>query len=294
MEADKLSMKRLVLVKQILRHGIVHKDSKSYIGRMLAVHHFDFAIETFLKITGTILDEHINLSGNFWSIWNEVNKKYKQSYDEELILRNQIKRLRRARNNVQHDAIIPSYEDLENYESYTISFIDNTLSNIYNFSLKDIKLIEIIEDKTIKKYLEKANTHLENNKFTWSVVASSIAFTYAKEIAKKKFMGTKGTSDFYLETLYDAIGSEDYYKLENEFDKLHEKIALLALNIDYSRYTKFIKKMIETNYGWNGEQLRVDSRVTKPLFGDFEDLKSKEDAEFCYDFVLDFTIETGL
>jgi len=295
MRAETLKTKRLLLVKQIFRHGKVHKNSKSRLGRMLAIHHFDFAIEMFLKAIGAELKADIKPGLNFEKTWEVVNKKYFEKYGEELILKNEIKNLRRARNNVQHNAMVPSSEDLESFEAYTIAFFDHILNKIYRCSLSDIKLIEMIKCEKLAEYMNKAQEMLNREKYTISVLYSSEAFTYAEALAMKMLMGMDTNFGVTHSTSHlNSQNSEDIENIIKELNSLHEKIALLALNIDYSKYMKFIKKKIPTYHYWDDGTLIVEHLLSEPVFGTIEELRSKEDAEFCYNFVLDFIIDIEL
>jgi len=295
MGAETLKKKRLLLVKQIFRHGKIHKDSKSYLGRMLAIHHFDFAIEMFLKAIGAELKADIKPGLNFKKTWEVVNKKYLEKYGEELILKNEINSLRRARNSVQHDAMIPSSEDLEQFEAHTITFFDHILDKIHGCSLSDIKLIEMIKCEKLVEYMGKAQEMIDQGKYTTSVLYSSMAFTYTEALAIKMLMGANTSFGVtYLTSHLNSQISEGMEKIREELNSLHEKIALLALNIDYSKYMKFIKKKIPTYHYWDDDKLIVEHLLTAPIFGTIEELRSKEDAEFCYNFVLDFIIDMEL
>jgi len=70
-------IKRLVLAKGIYRHGCWHAMNKDEISRILAVHHFDFAVEIVLRCLATkykvLKSPRQELT--FKKLWEEIVKK---------------------------------------------------------------------------------------------------------------------------------------------------------------------------------------------------------------------------
>lgn len=295
MKVDKLMMKRLLIVKQFFNHGSIHRKEKTSLGNMLACHHFDLSIEIFLKILGGKLNANLDREMNFWNLWKKVNMVYKEKYDEDLFLKQEILGLRDARNSVQHNANIPSEQDLERFEAYTRTFLDHTLNKVFKKSFGDIKLLDIIRDEKLKKYLNEAKRTIDNGNFVKAVRNVSIAFCYGKELAVAKAFGERGIKDSIYQ---EALGTNAHDVLIRIIGSIQERLELLMLNIDYRRYAKFKEISFPTHSYWDNGELYVKTFVSYPLSyhlsGELKDFKSKEDAEFCYEFVLDFCTELGV
>jgi len=102
-----LEIRRLVLAKKLYLHGCSHASAKDEVSRMLAIHHFDNAIEIVLKCVATKCGgvSSSRQEYRFKDLWNEI---VQQGMD--LPLKDQIFSLHDLRNLIQHQGDIPSWK----------------------------------------------------------------------------------------------------------------------------------------------------------------------------------------
>ncbi len=147
---NNLEIRRLALAKMIYLHGCSHSSNKDNVSRMLAIHHFDNAIEIALRCAITKLGI-------------KPKQKKKQLYIEELIeeinslpLKEQVIGLHRVRNAVQHQGDIPSLESVIKYKGYTQEFFIAICRGIFNVVYEKLFLSSLIENNNLRKKLLEA------------------------------------------------------------------------------------------------------------------------------------------
>ena len=85
-------------MKQIYNQGKKHSEYKKDLENMLAIHHFDFAVEMLLKILGEEFSINIDYDIRFDDLWSRVNDKYKKVTGNDLPLKARMKNLHNLRN----------------------------------------------------------------------------------------------------------------------------------------------------------------------------------------------------
>ena len=109
-----LEIRQLVLAKSLYLHGCGHASCKDSVSRMLAIHHFENAVEIVLKCVAAK---------------QGITPEKKYFYFEELLdkvsdlpLKEQVRGLHYVRNIVQHQGDIPSVESVIKYQGYRAWF----------------------------------------------------------------------------------------------------------------------------------------------------------------------------
>lgn len=132
-------IRQLVLAKSFYLHGSIHSSCKSIVSRMLAIHHFDNAVEIVLKCV---------------AVKRDITPKRKYFYFEELLdkisdlpLKEQMRGLHLVRNIVQHLGDIPSVESVIKYQGYTEDFFREVCTRVFNVSYEELHLSELVESK---------------------------------------------------------------------------------------------------------------------------------------------------
>jgi len=147
-ETRKLEIRRLVLAKMFYRHGCTYASRKDTVSRMLAIHHFDNAIEMVLRCAAT---KRGTKSGK------------KQLYFEDLLeeigdmpLKEQMIGLHRVRNAVQHQGDVPSMESVVKYRGYAEDFFREVCGEIFSVPYEELFLSQLIENENLRQQLLKA------------------------------------------------------------------------------------------------------------------------------------------
>jgi hypothetical protein len=150
-------IRRLMLAKSLYLHGYVHASTADSISRMVAIHHFDNAIEIVLKSIATKRD---------------LRSKKKYVYFEGLLdnipslpLKDQMRGLHRLRNSIQHGADIPSMESVVKYKAYTEDFFRTVCDEILNIPYDELFLSDLIENENLRNQVREAEEAFERGKF---------------------------------------------------------------------------------------------------------------------------------
>ena len=289
MAISDLVMKKLVIMKQFFNHGSEHADKKNSLGNMLAIHHFDFAVEMLLKIVAT--EFSVNVSGDykFNELWSNVNSKYKETFGSNLLLEGQMKKLHVLRNNVQHSAIIPSDPDVDDFKGYTLTFLNLTIQTVFNINFSEIILSKLIIDKDLLKYINDGEIYLKSRDYNKAIEHFSLAFSLAIKKAIKKFgdMFSVESNIWAFREIETNLGKKYRDEIADAFEHVEKNLYLLALDVNLESYKKFVETSYPVMYkGLGGSR--------KPFVIKSTDEKTKAQAEFCYKFVVDTLVALGL
>lgn len=150
-------IRRLVLAKMLYLHGCTHASRKDNVSRMLAIHHFDNAVEIVLRCVATR---------------RGIRSKKKQLYfedflqaDDDLPLKEQMRGLHRMRNAVQHQGDVPSMESIVKYGGYTGDFFRQVCRAIFSVPYEELFLSELIENENLRRQMRKAEEAFGNEEY---------------------------------------------------------------------------------------------------------------------------------
>ncbi len=281
---DSIKMKRLVILKQIFTQGQVHRQSRTQTSNMLACHHYDLCIEMLLRMICTDLNIKLKpKEDSFWHIWELVNNEVTKKFKVGLPLSHEIEPLRVARNSIQHYGTVPSDSDVERFEGFTRTFLEDTIKKVFSIDFnKEIKLSELINDTTLKQYINAAEDSLSQNDFMNSIKNLSIAFEIGKDKALENIYENYWAKILTPITFYEIekwMGGNAVRELKEAFEKTENMLSIIALNLDYRDYMNFKKKsFVVVQYASDAEP-RAIGRTNNEVM-------TKEDADFCYNFVL--------
>ena len=150
---SEVELRKLALAKYIFLHGCSHVNNRDEISRMLAIHHFDFAVEMVLKAIA--LKHNILLSSKqdprFKDLWNKLVQE-----GVKLPLKSEIFALHDERNLVQHSGIIPSLEAVKRFEASTEIFLREVIKEELNISFDELSLSQLIVNTRLRELVKKA------------------------------------------------------------------------------------------------------------------------------------------
>jgi len=148
---------RLVLAKSLYLHGCTHASRTDSVSRMLAIHHFDNAVEMVLKSVAT--KRGIEPKGKYFYFDELLNKK------NELPLKQPMRDLHKVRNSVQHQGDIPSVETIIKYKGYVEDFFKQVCGEIFNIAYTELYLSTLIENDNLREQMLKAEETLSVGNF---------------------------------------------------------------------------------------------------------------------------------
>ena len=188
-EIDKVTKKRLIYVKRLHMHAQEHMLHGTEFDKMIAIHHFDNAIELLLKCVAAKYEIPLGdpLRLTFHKLWREVGKEYKLRLGSELPKKTEIFQLHRIRSNVQHWGTSPfSLEFVNDFDEYTYDFIQAILDSVFGLKYNELSLSSLVSDAEIKELLTDAERYFADENWKEAIRKVSIAFALAKRKAQRK------------------------------------------------------------------------------------------------------------
>ncbi len=145
---NSLELKRLVLAKMLYRHGCTCASRKDTVSRMVAIHHFDNAVEMILRCAATKRGtKSPKKQPHFEDFLNEIG---------DIALKEQMVGLHRVRNAVQHQGDVPSMESVIKYRGYAEDFFREICKRIFSVPYEELFLSGLIENENLRERLLKA------------------------------------------------------------------------------------------------------------------------------------------
>jgi len=228
---SEIETRKLTLVKSIFLHGCDHSYREDPISRMLAVHHFDFAIEMMLKCIAEELSLSMRRKNNkypdFPALIDEIEKKLsKVGYH---LPRDKLLCVRSLRNSIQHEGRIPSKEDVILCKEYTREFLERTVSDIFHISWDKISLSLLIKNKKLRKIMKNAEKFLEEGNYREAIEACGDALQEAVFDEGRIFRKAGQLTHFF--------GAREEFKkvISEEYAEKHRNSELCELVRDLSR-----------------------------------------------------------
>lgn len=262
-------IRQLVLAKSLYLHGCTHALHKDDISRMVAVHHFDNAVEMVLRCA--------------------VIKKGKvpEKYFEQLLgqldglaLTEQMRSLHKLRNTIQHSGDIPSPDSVIKYKGYTEDFFIEVCDKIFSIPYDKLYLSELIENKKLKEQMQIADEAFGKGEFKQCIELCDDAFMSATfEEADVFYSAGMLTGYWGASEELKTILSEEYaekYRGTDHYDLARE---LRGAIIQWGQATTGMQFL---------EEHRMDFLSYRRIAENVEQLSAselKDGAQFCLHFV---------
>lgn len=271
-------IRQLVLAKSLYLHGCSHASCKDSVSRMLAIHHFDNAVEMVLKCMAAK---------------RGITPEKRYFYFEELLdkvsdlpLKEQVRGLHQVRNIVQHQGDIPSVESVIKYQGYTEDFFREVCTRVFNVSYEELHLSELVESEPLREQLLKAEQAFGRGEFRECIELCDDALIAAVFEEADLFYtagvltGYWGASEELRRVLSDdypeKYREKDYYELVKELRGAIVQWGQATTGMQFlGEYRMdFLKhrRMVETSADASDEQLRGN-------------------AEFCLSFVTNLVLK---
>lgn len=293
MTLDYTTVKRLAFIKYLYQTAVSQSKAPAPLScaSLLTMHD---AVELFLQLAS----EHLNTGAahpGFMDYWDILNRKLDP---KELEQKESMRRLNKARVALKHHGTFPSDLDIESFRASTTSFFqDNTLL-VFAVALDDISLIEFVNPESSRQKLKETQDQIQNGDTLAALDNIALAFTemIADYEDRKRtqfhsspfYFGRNMTflSSFHMRLHGGSLSSPERKlgdfvdNVKESIEAMQDAIKMLALGIDYRKYSKF---------------KQLTPHLTRVMSGDwvihrrFEESEkpSQEDARFCIDFVIE-------
>lgn len=263
-----VEIKRLILAKMLYLHGYSHAADEDIVSRMLAIHHFDNAIELALRCMATR---------------QGIQSDKKQLYFEDLLertgnvpLKEQMKGLHRVRNAVQHQGDVPSSETVRKYESYAEDFLRTICQDEFRVPFDELYLSVLIEKEILRERMLKAEEAFSKGDFRTCIelcdetlISATFDETGVFEAAGM-LTGYWGASEelrLVLEQGYlEKYRDKEYFELARELRGAIMQLGQAATGMQFLGEYRidFLKhrRVVENLGDASGEELKNDARFS--------------------------------
>lgn len=197
MKLSDLSSRRLTIAKELYLHGYFHSMKKSLSDVILSILNFDFCAETIIK--AVLVDSKVKLSrrkGGYKTFDELIS--HIQSLFPNLKYLDEIVSLHKLRNDVQHQSLIPSEQEVSRHQTTLRLFFDEVCKNVYDgaISFGEISLSLFITSEIEKFILKEMEKTFQNSRFVDSVYYAKQAIIYHVMLLRSN-MGIPHTDPFF-------------------------------------------------------------------------------------------------
>jgi len=239
-------LRRLYLARQMLNEGVMHSQDPSPLARMRAVLALDHAIEMLLSTVLPLLGVSVDRSWSLPKMMNEFCEKRPALMPHKT----PIERLRRLRDRVQHDGIIPSPEDARMAGIQAEAFLRDALREATGYELEEITLASLLADEKAREHLLKAEETLQAGDFKTAIIESGLAFevgwsNFVQQYFRWSSWGYRVCDEILrgLERAFERaslrLDTFARWDLEEAFRELAKPIELSLFGINPQQYFRF-------------------------------------------------------
>ena len=155
-------LRKLVLAKSIFLHGCDHSNNRDELSRVLAIHHFDFAVEMILRCIAAKYNivTSPRKDPSFKELWEKITRN-----GVDLPLKDDIFRLHYLRNLVQHTGTVPSAEDVIALKDSVEKFCEEVIKKVFKISFSKLSLAQVIKNEELRRILQEAENLLRREMY---------------------------------------------------------------------------------------------------------------------------------
>jgi hypothetical protein len=231
----------------------------------------------------------------FMEYWKQLDKTVPVMQGHQKTM----EKLNRLRVDLKHHGIIPHKMETEACRVNVASFVDAVVSAVFATEIEKVSMVDLIHNQKAKSKLVEANGNMERDEISNALLNIAIAFQeiirdYEDERAE---LYRKAPFEFareeYLRSSTNYVIDAEQKDLVGTIVSLQNAIRIIALGIDFQRYSRF-KSMTpgvenDGKGGWEPSfyfQAILEDHVDR---NDYR-LPSKVECQFCFDFVIETAI----
>jgi hypothetical protein len=293
MTLDHTTVRRLAFIKYLYQTAVSQSKAPAPLNcaSLLTMHD---AVELFLQLSS----EHLNAGAPppaFKDYWDLLNKKLDP---RELDQKESMRRLSKARAALKHHGTFPSDLDIEGFRASTTNFFQVNVPLIFAVTLAEVSLIEFVNPESSRQRLKEAEDQIRSGDTLGALDNIALAFTEMisdyEDRKRTQFDDSPfyfGRSMTFLTSFQLGLNRSSSLHLERKLvdfvdevtasiEAMQEAMKMLALGIEYRRYSKF-KQLTPDLSGVMGGDTICQRRFEE------SEKPSQEDARFCIDFVIE-------
>lgn len=299
---DTITVRRLAFIKYIYQLGVQQSEMAEPL-HGVALLTFHDAAELFLQVASEYLDAGAKQT-NFMDYWELLSKKL----PTELGYKEAMRRLNKARVALKHHGTLPSKLDIEAFRATITNFFTDSTPLVFGIPFTAISLIDFVQPVEARDNLKEADQLIEESQLTDALDKIALAFQQMLDDYEVRKQDQFHRSPFFFGrdlTFYDSFSmgmDRSYYtgverqrleyerelaefvdRVKESLEAIQEAIKILAMGIDYRRYTRFKFFTPHIVRVMSGDYIIHRSRNQEEA--------AAEDVRFCIDFVVETAIK---
>lgn len=257
---------------------------------------FHDSIELFLRLACEHLDVNIKNDITFLGYWEMLKPKL---FGEGLTQKTAMSRLDASRGNLKHKGLLPTKQDIEVLRASAMNFFIDNMPVVFGIDFENISMVNLVTYEETRERLKKAEEHEKKGEIKEALIEIGFAFNQLiNDYERTKHSGFGHSPFFFGHDMsfenssnmglgqeynpFKDFGFSNFVKKVTEsLEAMKKAIEILSLGIDYRQYIRFQLIIPEIFQNSNGIYGYRKIREEKP---------SKEDYEFCFNFVIDSAI----
>lgn len=296
--------RRLAFVRYLYQLGERQSREAEPIGATSLLIFHD-AVELFLQLAS----EKVNAGKrepSFIEYWDLIRQELPG--EAALSQKEAMRRLNKSRVALKHHGTLPSRLALEEFRASVTAFFEDNTPTVFGVEFSDISMIEFVEPEEARRRLETAQHHLAQGNLLKGSSEAAIAFNAMLDdyedrkrdrFHRSPFLFSqemRGLDSFFMRLATGSASrgggdqltqrlAEFINKTKASLDSMGNALKVMALGIDYRRYSRF--RMLA---GTATRMAGGSYRTYRPQDSLGEDSLTPEDVRFCIDFVIEAAI----
>jgi hypothetical protein len=240
--ANPITFKKLVVAKQLYNQSVAQAQNHfSVVNRITAVIGFDLAIETVLK--AAVLDlEPTKTAQDFSQHLIQKCEDALKKVGLALPDKGNINRVRKIRNDAQHEARYPNETDLADCRVYTRDFLMKFSLMVWNVDFDKINLIDFVQNENTRDFLTKADSYLNLDDHIEATAHAIAAIKWSIRKIKPSFVGQDISANKTSLTRDER----------DTIERMQEVLLFSVIGINYSGYIQAINTVGHVVVSANG------------------------------------------
>jgi len=295
-------MQRLAFIKYLYTTAVSQSKAPSPLNcvSLLGMHD---SIELFFQLAS----EHLDAGGKklkFMDYWDVLNAKLEP---RALLHKESCRQLNAARVGLKHNGVFPSGLAITGFRECAQSFLESNTPLVFGIAFEAVSLIEFVTPESSRSKLSEALTDVQEGNTAGALVKIAIAFDeMLADYEERKRRGYRASpfyfgdhSDWAFLSGYSITRRDPFHDqsrgpidteglsrfvdtVQSSIQVMQEVIKILALGLDYRRYSRFRLFAPRVRRVLSGEAV-MDVRSDAPA-------PSESDAMFCIDFVIESSL----
>jgi hypothetical protein len=261
-DAGRMTLRRLILAKQMFFHAADHARYASGLDKMIAVHNFHNSIEIALK--AIVLHYALPVSKKYSIGLDQLQKDIDEFFRPQgvqLPYSYDLANLNTERNLVQHNAHEPESSSMDEWRVITEKFLKRTFELYFGLDFGDLSQLYLISDSVLRSLLEAAVDLQKGG----SAKGSLVLLAFAVEMAIQSSIelpglnpvsavpsgyvdGSGGLKDALTSLAWDVEQlSSDLIELASVVEDVALQVALIGRGITLAEHRKFVSIVPEVS-----------------------------------------------